>query len=53
MAKVLSINVSDKTGVIKLPVEQAEFITGGIQGDAHCGLDEVKQGQPAGRRKRR
>lgn len=43
MAKVLSINISDKTGVIKLPVEQAEFITGGIKGDAHCGLDEVKQ----------
>lgn len=43
MAKVLSINVSDKTGVIKLPVEQAEFIEGGIKGDAHCGLDGVKQ----------
>jgi len=43
MAKVLSINISDKTGVIKLPVEQAEFIKGGIKGDAHCGLDEVKQ----------
>lgn len=43
MAKVLSINISDKTGVIKLPVEQAEFIPGGIKGDAHFGLDEIRQ----------
>jgi len=43
MAKVLSINISDKTGVVKLPVEQAEFVEGGIRGDAHCGLDETKQ----------
>lgn len=43
MAKVLSINVSDKTGVIKLPVESAEFIEGGIKGDAHFGLDDIKQ----------
>jgi MOSC domain-containing protein YiiM len=43
MAKVLSINTSDKTGIIKLPVEQAEFIDGGIKGDAHCGLDEIRQ----------
>jgi len=43
MAKVLSINVSDKTGIIKQPVDQAEFIEGGIKGDAHCGLDEIKQ----------
>ena len=43
MAKVLSINISEKTGVVKVPVEQAEFITGGIKGDAHCGLDEIKQ----------
>ena len=43
MAKVLSINISDKTGVIKLPVEQAEFMEGGIKGDAHCGLDDIRQ----------
>lgn len=43
MAKVLSINISDKTGVVKLPVEQAEFIEGGIKGDAHFGLDEIRQ----------
>ncbi len=43
MAKVLSINVSEKTGVVKQPVEQAEFIEGGIKGDAHCGLDEIRQ----------
>jgi MOSC domain-containing protein YiiM len=43
MGIVLSINVSDKTGEIKLPVEQAEFIPGGIRGDAHFGLDGVRQ----------
>jgi MOSC domain-containing protein YiiM len=43
MAKVLSINISDKTGVIKLPVEQAELTPGGIKGDAHFGLDEIRQ----------
>ena len=43
MAKVLSINISDKTGVIKLPVEKADFTEGGIKGDAHFGLDEVRQ----------
>ena len=43
MAKVISINISDRTGQIKHPVNQAEFIEGGIQGDAHCGLDEIKQ----------
>lgn len=43
MAKVLSINISDKTGVIKLPVEQAEFTTGGIKGDAHFGLNDIRQ----------
>ncbi len=43
MAKVLSINVSEKTGVVKLPVEQAEFMEGGIKGDAHFGLDDIRQ----------
>jgi MOSC domain-containing protein YiiM len=43
MAKVVSINISDKTGVIKLPVEEAEFTAGGIKGDAHFGLNEVRQ----------
>jgi MOSC domain-containing protein YiiM len=43
MAKVLSINISDKTGVIKQPVEQAEFVEGGIKGDAHFGLNEIRQ----------
>lgn len=43
MGKVVSINISDKTGVIKLPVEQAEFVEGGIKGDAHFGLDEIRQ----------
>ena len=43
MAIVLSINTSDKTGVIKHPVDQAEFADGGIKGDAHFGLDEIRQ----------
>lgn len=43
MGKVVSINISDKTGVIKLPVAQAEFVCGGIKGDAHFGLDEIRQ----------
>lgn len=43
MAKVVSINVSDKTGVVKLPVEKAQFMEGGIKGDAHCGVDEIRQ----------
>ena len=43
MAKVVSINTSEKTGVVKQPVKQADFIEGGIKGDAHCGLDEIRQ----------
>ena len=44
MAKVIAINVSEKTGVVKHPVEEAEFLVGqGIKDDAHCGLDEIKQ----------
>jgi MOSC domain-containing protein YiiM len=43
MAKVLSINISDKKGVVKHPVEQAEFSEGGIKGDAHFGQDEIRQ----------
>lgn len=43
MAEVLAINISDKTGVIKHPVATAEFISGGISGDAHCGLSDIKQ----------
>jgi len=44
MAKVLSINTSEKKGVIKNSVGQANFLVGkGIEGDAHCGLDDIKQ----------
>jgi len=43
MAKVLAINTSDKKGVIKHPVDQAEFTEGGIRGDAHCGADDIRQ----------
>ncbi len=38
MAKVVSINVSDKKGVVKTPVDERVFITDhGIEGDAHGG----------------
>ena len=38
MAEVLAINTSDKKGVIKVPVEEAEIIEDfGIKGDAHGG----------------
>ena len=38
MAKVVSINVSDKKGVVKTPVDQRTFIADyGIEGDAHGG----------------
>lgn len=44
MARVKSINVSETTGVIKNPVREATFLEGkGIEGDAHCGLSEIKQ----------
>lgn len=36
--KVCSLNISDKKGVLKKPVEEALFIEGkGIEGDAHKG----------------
>ena len=36
--KVLSINISEKKGIIKTPVDSAEFIADfGIKGDAHAG----------------
>lgn len=38
MARVLAINISEKTGTVKQPVEQAEFRPGGIVGDAHFGV---------------
>jgi len=44
MAKVLSVNTSEKKGVIKNSVGEANFLEGkGIEGDAHCGLDDIKQ----------
>lgn len=43
MAQILSINISDKTGVMKKPVQEAELVEGGIRGDAHCGLSDTKQ----------
>ncbi|MDR1245764.1 MAG: MOSC domain-containing protein [Clostridiales Family XIII bacterium] len=42
-AKVLSVNISDKTGVIKKPVTSAELEPGGVVGDAHFGLSDIKQ----------
>jgi MOSC domain-containing protein YiiM len=44
MAKVISINISEKRGTVKTPVESAVFVEGkGIEGDAHFGLDDIKQ----------
>ncbi len=43
MAEVISINTSNTTGVVKHPVSEAEFANGGIVGDAHFGLSEIKQ----------
>lgn len=38
IGKVISINISEKTSVIKEPVQSAEFITDyGIKGDGHAG----------------
>ncbi|QJA08766.1 MOSC domain-containing protein [Romboutsia sp. CE17] len=38
MAKVVSINISTKKGVVKVPVDKAELkIDHGIVGDAHAG----------------
>lgn len=38
MAKVVSINISDRKGVIKVPVQCAELkVNHGIVGDAHAG----------------
>lgn len=44
MAEVLSINISEKKGIVKTPVDQAEFVESyGIKGDAHGGADLIKQ----------
>ncbi|HCX65402.1 MAG TPA: MOSC domain-containing protein [Eubacteriaceae bacterium] len=38
MAKVTAINISEKKGVIKKPIEKGRFVVGfGIEGDAHGG----------------
>lgn len=38
MAKVVSVNISEKKGTIKLPVEKIDLKVGlGIEGDAHAG----------------
>ncbi|MDR2355023.1 MAG: MOSC domain-containing protein [Clostridiales Family XIII bacterium] len=42
-ARVLSVNISDRTGEVKRPVDSAEFRTGGVVGDAHFGLSDIKQ----------
>jgi cyclic pyranopterin phosphate synthase len=42
-ARVLSLNISDRTGVVKRPVASAELRAGGVVGDAHFGLSELKQ----------
>ena len=40
---VLAINISEKTGTIKKPVNKGVFLSGGIEGDAHFGKSEIKQ----------
>jgi len=43
-AKVVSINISDKKGMRKKPVEEAEFRTDyGIEGDAHASSEWHRQ----------
>ena len=42
-ARVLSVNISDRTGVAKHPVHLAELRAGGVVGDAHFGLCAIKQ----------
>ncbi|MDR3312241.1 MAG: MOSC domain-containing protein [Spirochaetaceae bacterium] len=38
MAHIVSINISEKRGTVKRPVEEARLLCGmGIQGDAHAG----------------
>lgn len=38
MAKVLSINISDKKGIIKTPIKKGKFIEEyGLENDAHAG----------------
>ncbi len=38
MAKVLAVNISEKTGEIKRPIEKGYFeVNSGLQGDAHAG----------------
>ncbi|MFA6505818.1 MAG: MOSC domain-containing protein [Treponemataceae bacterium] len=42
--EIVSINLSEKTGIRKKPVDHARFILGeGIAGDAHAGLLEKRQ----------
>ena len=36
--KILSVNISEKKGTIKLPVDKITLTTEGINGDAHAGL---------------
>jgi molybdopterin adenylyltransferase len=35
--KILSVNISEKKGTIKIPVSSIELTTTGVQGDAHSG----------------
>ncbi|MDR3294960.1 MAG: MOSC domain-containing protein [Clostridiales Family XIII bacterium] len=41
--KVLSLNISDRTGVVKHPVDAAEVTPGGVKEDAHFGLSDIKE----------
>jgi MOSC domain-containing protein YiiM len=41
--RVIAVNISERTGVVKRPVGEAETVPGGVRGDAHFGLSDVKQ----------
>ncbi len=44
IGKVLSINISQKKGTVKKPVEKVKLIEQfGIEGDAHGGIDDLRQ----------
>ena len=41
MAKVVSVNISEKKGEIKIPIHKGEFIKGfGLKEDSHAGIDK-------------
>jgi molybdopterin adenylyltransferase len=37
MIKIRSVNISEKKGTVKIPVEKINLTVNGVEGDAHCG----------------